>query len=409
MAGIGIMNIYNHKKLLFCLRAIFIFFTVSLVGCFRSQRACVKGNLCQGMYQSPSQAREQLAEFAETYDNPAEWKKRAEGIRKGILSGADMYPLDIPDSVNFYTHSRRYYDGYSVENVALETMDGYLLMGNIYRPLKIKGQGAGILCPHGHFENGRFREDQQIRCAVLAKMGAVVFSYEMVGWGESAVLGWTHQEPDVLRMQLYNSIKAVDLLCSLDQVDQDRIAVTGASGGGTQTILLAAVDGRVKVSVPVVAVSAHFFGGCVCESGMPIHKSSCHETNNAEIAALAAPRPQLIVSVGSDETKNNPYIEFPYIKSVYKLYNAADNLKNIHFGNEKHNYGFSKRQEMYEFMAEKLELDIGKIKNKNNIINESFITLETRDKMIFLNDSYRNMADKYHKKHSRLNKFYNNI
>jgi hypothetical protein len=67
-------------------------------------------------------------------------------------------------------HSRREYDGYSVENVALETMPGFFCTGNLYRPLKQDRPGPGILCPHGHFKPlGRMRPEQQIRCAQFAK------------------------------------------------------------------------------------------------------------------------------------------------------------------------------------------------------------------------------------------------
>lgn len=295
-----------------------------------------ESELCQGSYLSEDAARHQLAEFARSYSDLDGWMQRAENIRKGILRGAGLLHPLAKCGLNPIIHSKRTYDGYTVENVAFESLPGFYVTGNLYRPAGGKAPFAGILCPHGHFKipngGGRFRPDHQIRCAILAIMGGVVFSYDMVGWGDSTQT--THDHPKVLALQLWNSIRAVDFLLSLTEVEPERIGITGASGGGTQTFLLAAVDDRVTASVPTVMVSAHFFGGCICESGMPIHKSPHHKTNNAEIAALAAPCPQLIISCGKDWTKNTPDVEFPYIRNVYRLYGAENRVENLHLADE---------------------------------------------------------------------------
>lgn len=333
------------------------------------------------------QAREQLAGFAKTWQTKAEWEARAKNIREGILREASLTPLPARCDLKPIIWGRRVCRGYTIQNVAFESLPGFFVAGNLYRPLEGHGPFAGMLCPHGHGESPRLLPPTQTRSAVLARMGAVVLAYDMVGMGDSTQVA--HDDPNVLTLQLWDSMRALDFLTSLPEVDSNRLGCTGESGGGTQTFLLAAVDDRLAVSVPVVQVSAHFFGGCICESGLPIHHSERHDTDNAEIAALFAPKPQCIISDGKDWTKNVPQVEFPYIQSVYRVYDAASRVENAHFADEGHDYGPSKRRSMYQFMAKHLGLNLKAATTADGQLDESETTVDELSLHVFTEDHPR--------------------
>jgi uncharacterized protein len=349
---------------------------------------CQPVQLCQGNYLTEEAAVKKLNEFASTYADKKTWQKRADMIQQGILAGSKLNKLPHRCNLNPIKRNKQTFDGYTVENVAFESLPGFYVTGNLYLPLSFSGKIPGILCPHGHWNKpedyGRFRHDMQKRCATLAKMGTAVFAYDMVGYGESSPC--EHECPEAFRIQTWNSMRVIDFLLSLGFVDKKRLAVTGASGGGTQSFILAAVDKRIDVSVPVVQVSAHFYGGCNCESGMPIHKRGNLETDNVEIAASFAPKPQLIISDGEDWTKNVPGVEFPYIQNVYKLLDAGDHVENKHFANEGHDYGFSKRQVMYVFLAKHFNLNLTPLMKPSGEVNEDFVVLQDRLSMEVFNE-----------------------
>jgi hypothetical protein len=302
-----------------------------------------------------------LSQMRESYTTAEAWQKRAEEIRTQILLGAELKPLPEKCPLNPIMGAKRKYDGYQVQNVAFESLPGVYVTGSIYSPVVAVETPPGILCPHGHWpernDYGRYRPDVQYRCAAMARMGAIVFTFDMVGYGQLAELGWRHDHPKTMKLQIWNSIRAVDFIISMG-ADPDRIACTGASGGGTQTFLLAAVDRRISVSVPVVMVSNRHFGACICEIGMPIHENTGFATNNVEISACIAPNPLLLVSVGTDATETTPEIEYPHIKYIYELFGKPEMVENIHLPDDQHGYDFNKRAVVYPFMARHLGLDL---------------------------------------------------
>lgn len=348
----------------------------------------------KSLHVSDAQGKLNLDRYAKSYSNVNEWKARVKNNQAGILRGANLDPLPKRMPLKPIFREPRQHKGYTVQNVAFESIPGFFVSGSLYRPTEIKGDGKHpvVLCPHGHYreENGggRFGPYHQPRYATLARMGAVVMAYDMIGWGDSTQM--EHRRPETLTMQTWNSIRVLDFIETLPEVDESRIGVTGSSGGGTQTFLLTALDDRVKVSIPVVMVSAYFYGGCKCESGLPIHISDQHETNNADIAAMAAPRPMLLVSCGDDWTTHTPEIEMPYIKNVYQLYGKSDLVENVHLADEPHDYKRSKRVAAYKFLAKHLGLDLAAITDSNGEIDESEIPIEPqKDLLVFSEENPR--------------------
>ncbi|HEX7844929.1 MAG TPA: acetylxylan esterase [Chitinophagaceae bacterium] len=345
---------------------------------------------------SEEEGAKHLQELFSLYTSVDAFTERKKNLREAIFSTLGIRRFAKKTPLNPIVRSRREMNGYIVENVAFESVPGYFVTGTLYRPAKSKGPLPVILNPHGHFynkidqsipdERGRYRPDMQYRCAALAKMGAIVFNYDMYAWGESVLQAGNksyHRTGFALAMQTWNSMRALDFLLSLKDADKTRVGITGASGGGTQTFLLAALDDRVTASVPVVMVSSSFYGGCPCESGLAIHQGcDGHKTNNAEIAALTAPRPQLVISDGNDWTRSVPGTDYPYLKKVYALFGKEDNVSNVHLPNDQHDYGFSKREPMYRFFAKQFGMNLQAITDKNGKIDESFVTIEKSEALL---------------------------
>ena len=303
------------------------------------------------------------------YNDRSSWEARKDSLRREVrqLLGIDqLLPLCAQEAPR-YTKIRKF-DGYSVQNFCLKTVNGHTVCGSIYAPLS-KGKHPLIICPNGHFTNGRYGTVQQQRLGTLARMGAVCVDYDLWGWGESAdeVGKEAHQTAEAHVMQALNGIRILDWMIQRKDVDTQRVGVNGGSGGGTQTVLLTVLDDRY----PVVSMSSWFDGGCPCESGMPIQLAG-GGTCNAELAAMFAPRPMMVVSDGGDWTSTTPEVEFPYLQRIYGFYNAQDKVSNIHLPKERHDFGPNKRNAVYRFFIDTFGLDESKL-------DESKVTIEPEE------------------------------
>ena len=290
-----------------------------------------------------------------------EWNRRAAHLKELILASAGLLPMPERAALNAQVFGDVKHPDYIVSKVYFESLPGFFVTGNVYRPVGA-GPFPAILSPHGPWAYGRLENSATAsvpgRAINLARQGFVVFSYDMAGYNDSRQLehrlfGGPREKLwglSVAGLQLWNGIRALDFLESLPYVRRDRIGATGASGGGTQVFLLAAVDDRVAVAAPVNMISLHMQGGCLCENQPGLRL----DTTNVEIAATIAPRPLLMVSATGDWTTNTLEREYPAVRALYALRGAADRVHAVRF-DAPHNYNRESREAVYAWMARWLQ------------------------------------------------------
>ena len=294
------------------------------------------------------------------FETAESWNIRAAYLRDHVLASAGLLPLPekTPLKPAIFGEIRK--ADYSVSKVYFESLPGFFVTGNLYRPLG-EGPFPAILSPHGHFAYGRLENTvlNSIpgRAINLARQGFVVFTYDMVGYDDSQQVPHTFTGQreylwglSLSGLQLWNSIRGLDFLESLPYVKHDAIGMTGESGGGTQTFLASSVDQRIAVSVPVNMISLHMQGGCLCENPPGLRL----ETTNVEIAATIAPRPLLMISATGDWTNETLELEYPAVRSIYNLVDASDRVRAVRMTAE-HNYNKESREAMYAWMARWLQ------------------------------------------------------
>ncbi|GAA3952304.1 hypothetical protein GCM10022246_03250 [Pedobacter ginsengiterrae] len=328
-----------------------------------------------------------LDQLGTKYTDQASWEKRKAEIKPELYKALMLSPLPAKINSKPIVTAKRIFDGYSVENIALEILPGVWINGSLYKPLNAKGKIPVVLSPDGHWEKQRYRADCQLRCATIARMGAMAFSYDLFAWGESMLQFKyeDHRRSLAQTVQTLGGIRILDYFTSLKETDTSRIGISGGSGAGSHSILMTAMDDRIKLSAPVVAMSSYFYGGCPCESGMPIHQCG-GGTDNVELAAMAAPRPQLLVSDGGDWTAHTPQHDFPYLQKMYGYYGVKDKVENVHLPNEKHDFGINKRIALYDFLNKNFKLNGATVKDKTGKYDESKVTIEKESAMYVFGD-----------------------
>ncbi len=343
------------------------------------------------------------------------WERRAEWVRRRILVSQGLWPLPTRTPLNAVIHGRIEREDYTVEKVYFESMPGLFVTGNLYRPRRVTGRVPGVLFAHGHWQDARVAlsgEDEvrreiaegqerfeqggrsrfQSLCVHLARMGCVVWHWDMLGNADARQLsaalvhGFAKQRPEMatrenwglfspqaelhlqsaMGLQTWNSIRSLDFLLSLPEVDPERVAMTGASGGGTQTMILAAIDDRLKLAFPAVMVSTAMQGGCTCENACLLRV----DTGNVEFAALFAPKPQGLTTA-NDWTREMATKGFPELKRLYTLLGAPDNVM-LHRGEHfPHNYNAVARSAFYTWLNRHFRLGF-----KEPVIERDYTPLE---------------------------------
>jgi hypothetical protein len=286
----------------------------------------------------------------------AEWEQRAAYVREHVLASAGLLPLPEKTPLNPTVFGELKRGDYIVSKVTFESLPGFYVTGNLYRPV---GQGPfpAVLSTHGHWTYGRLENSPLMsgpgRAITLARQGFIVFAYDMIGYNDSRQLTHTFGGPgahlwglSLAGLQLWNSIRSLDFLESLPDVKRGAIGITGESGGGTQTFMLAAADARAAAAVPVNMISLHMQGGCLCENPPGLRL----DTTNVEIAATIAPRPMLMISATGDWTGETLEVEYPAVRALYALVGAEDHVSAVRFTAE-HNYNKDSREAMYGWMA----------------------------------------------------------
>jgi dienelactone hydrolase len=265
--------------------------------------------------------------------------------------------------------------GYKLRKLRYEIVPGFQSTAILYEPENLQGKVPAVLNVHGHVgAPGKAVEFKQKRCIAMAKHGMLALNLEWFSFGELGARGnehWFGAHLDLVGMNemglFYLAMRrGLDYLYDLPHVDRNRLAVTGLSGGGWQTILLSALDERVKVSIPVagfssirtrVEVKAYGDLGDVEQSATDLYDGRDY----THLAALMAPRPTLLVYNAEDDCCFRAPLVKPLVfertKPFFRLYGKESDLQ-WHENRDpgSHNYQLDNRLSAYAFLSKQFDL-----------------------------------------------------
>ena len=287
-------------------------------------------------------------------------EKRREELKFDLRMAAGLYPWPEKTPLNIVRELVGRFDGFTVEKIMFETRPGFWSTGNLYLPEKIDGKAPAVLNVIGHWQRQRLTRleeaDYPQQFANFARMGFVCLTTDMIGMVDSRQIsheyGGGEKEQwlsNGLGVQLWNNIRALDLLCGMPEVDPEKIGVTGASGGGSQTLFLSLVDDRIKAAAPINMISLRMQGGCACENAPGLRR----DTDNGEMCAMLAPRPLFLAGSTGDWTNELETAEYPAMLEAYRQYGAEDMVEH-YYQVADHQYNAKTRRRVYGFFARHL-------------------------------------------------------
>lgn len=293
-----------------------------------------------------------------------EWEQRKKGLRQQLLKSWGGFPTAPCDlSPRILGELKR--DGYRVEKVVFQTRPDVWMTANAYVP-EGSGKRAAVLCVHGHWKGAKQDPVVQSRCIGLAKLGFFVLVVDAFGAGERALskkLGEYHGEMvgstllpvglPLPGLQVYENMRAVDYMLTRPEVDGSRLGITGASGGGNQSMYAGAYDERFKAVVPVCSVGTYqsYIGAacCVCE----LVPSVLAHTEQSGVLSLVAPRALMIINATRDVFQfsiGEAQKTIAAVQHVYRMYGKAGNISHDLFESG-HDYGKAMREAAYGWMT----------------------------------------------------------